>query len=527
MQKILLAIGFRQLEEYLKKQLKEFLFVGETVYREGILRAIGQKKPDIVIIRETLEGSQDILSILYEIRAKYPKVRIVFLAGNRKPGDVLLSTVVSYGIYDVLYGDKIRAQDIIQIVRNPNEYVHVQHLQPKVMLDETRNQVLYDAPDIEQRVVTKEVVVIKEDSPDDSLGDSLKSAGHFSTLDEKDKDVSPLVEDKKEDGGLGGSPSRDPSLDAVNSQEKALRANWISSVKAVWSKSRESRSKERSQSWTSLSDSTESKPLFEKEAENARHVLSGTRMIAFIGARHGVGTSTIAYAFACHLAQKGYRVLYLDPSDFPSVSYWYEVGELDRGLDRAIESVEKEEYSRVKEAISQGERIREKQKQHPSSLDVLLFSQVFMTRRERERLFDPYVIKDLYLHLLLHTEYDYIVMDLSPSFDSFFHYALVYAKRVFLVLTQDIAVMGSGLFLLNEIRKNYPHQTGETLYCIVNMFHKKALSIREMEECMEERLSFSVPNLYAECIRLQFRGRLFVPALSAFVSEFNKIEQVL
>ncbi|BBW98921.1 AAA family ATPase [Geobacillus subterraneus] len=524
MQKILLAIGFRQLEEYLKKQLKEFLFVGETVYREGILRAIGQKKPDIVIIRETLEGSQDILSVLYEIRAKYPKVRIVFLAGNRKPGDALLATVVSYGIYDVLYGDKIRAQDIIHIVRNPNEYVHVQHLQPKVMLDETRNQVLYDAPDVEQRVITKEVVVIKEPSDDDSLDGALEKAEQR----EKDEDGAALVEGKEESDSSSLLSSSPPLSRSVDSRENPFQTNWISAAKEAWSKRRKNKEGERDHSLLSSSDATESSVLREREAsESKRPSLSGTRMIAFVGARHGVGTSTIAYAFACHLAKKGCRILYLDPSDFPSVSYWYEIGELDLGLDQAIALVEKEEYSRVKEMICQGELIQETQKHHPPSLDVLLFSQVFMTRRDRDRSFDPYIIKDLYLHLLLHMDYDYIVVDLAPSFDSFFHYTLVYAKRVFLVLTQDIAVMGSGLFLLNEMRKQYPHQTGESLYCIVNMFHKKALSLREMEACMEERLSFSIPNVYAECIRLQFRGRLLVPALSAFVSEFNKIEQVL
>ena len=130
--KVLLAVGHRQLEEYLEAQLnKEFEFVGTTVYREGILRAIGQKSPDIVVVRETLNGTENIMSIVYSIRTNYPDVRIVFIAGNR------IRRRTSY----TLVNYEFTIFQMVQIYQHKNSFTHkpniyVMHFQPVPLLDE-------------------------------------------------------------------------------------------------------------------------------------------------------------------------------------------------------------------------------------------------------------------------------------------------------------------------------------------------------------------------------------------------------
>lgn len=536
LQKILLAIGFRQLEEYLKKQMKEFLFVGETVYREGIVRAIGQKKPDIVIIRETLEGTQDILSVLYEIRAKYPKVRIVFLAGNRKPGDVLLATVVSYGIYDVLYGDKILAQHIIDIVRNPNEYVHVQHLLPKVILDEERNKILYDAPDIEHRIIEKEIFVQKERSETDETQKEGMEKKEYVTQTEMqptqeskeflmddffEEDHTRFVEQPKE-------TLTSPDSEENNRSQLLLKKNDpLLSVMKEHTKKLIFREK-KSSHVTNVQEKTQAvsehhSPFQRKEIDR----VIGTKMVSFVGAKEGVGTTTVSYFVSYLLAKKGRRVLYIDPKDFPSVSYWYEVGYLDVGLEKAIEGMEREEYQLVKESIYRGELLKEKYKDFPSSLDFLVFSQAYMARKERDRMFDPYLVKDLYLYLLFHADYEYIIVDLAGNFDSFFHYGLVYAKSVFLVTTQDVAAMGSGIFLCNEIKKQYTHETERSLFWIVNMFNKKILTIDDVQKCMEEKIDFYIPDAKQEVVKNQFLGIPSCFRSSEVLNQFEKVVSAL
>ena len=155
----MLAVGHRQLEEYLKSQLdKEFEFVGAVVYREAVLRAVGQKSPDIVVIRETLSGSENIMSLVYSIRTNYPNVRIIFIAGNREPGDELLATLVSYGVYDILNGSNIPAQKIVSLIRKGNNYNDVKHFQPVPLLDEERNKILFEPPEAKKEVEVIEII---------------------------------------------------------------------------------------------------------------------------------------------------------------------------------------------------------------------------------------------------------------------------------------------------------------------------------------------------------------------------------
>src|SRR5690242_17480371 len=108
MEKVLLAIGHRQVEDFIKaKSNGEYAIVGTTVYRGGIIKAIKENKPDVIVLFESLKGNENISDIIYEIRANYKNVRIIFGSNKREPGDVLLATIVGYGIYDILYGEKI------------------------------------------------------------------------------------------------------------------------------------------------------------------------------------------------------------------------------------------------------------------------------------------------------------------------------------------------------------------------------------------------------------------------------------
>lgn len=131
MKKILLAVGNGELENFLTNTLNgEYEFVGLTVYREGILKHIETKAPDIVIIRESLPGTENFLDIIYKIKSKYSNTRIVFIAGKREEGDPFISSIVGYSVYDILYGEKIPVNDIVEMIRNPNTFADVKHLRP-------------------------------------------------------------------------------------------------------------------------------------------------------------------------------------------------------------------------------------------------------------------------------------------------------------------------------------------------------------------------------------------------------------
>ena len=98
------------------------------------------------------------MSIIYQIRTSYPNLRIIFLAGNRVVGDELLANLVNYGVYDILYGESIPANKIVSLIRVGNKYSDVKHLQPVPLLDEDRNKMLFEAPDVPNGVEVIEVI---------------------------------------------------------------------------------------------------------------------------------------------------------------------------------------------------------------------------------------------------------------------------------------------------------------------------------------------------------------------------------
>ena len=110
-ERILYAIGHRQFEDKVTKGLlgkypDKYEVVGAVVHKEAILDTIKEKGVDILVVREKLPGSlkSDVFTIVLNIRTKFPKVRIIFVADDRKPGDKLLAKLVSYNIYDIHAG---------------------------------------------------------------------------------------------------------------------------------------------------------------------------------------------------------------------------------------------------------------------------------------------------------------------------------------------------------------------------------------------------------------------------------------
>lgn len=165
--KVFLAVGFEDLEQFLKQSkelVQKFLntpveFVGETVYREGIIQGVDYHRPDVIIIREGLNGKQSLIDIIYDIKMNYPDTRIIFLAGDRVAGDALLATLVQFGVYDLVIGSKLDCTEIIRRIIEPKKISDVAHLLPKISVDEKTNTKIFEAPN--SNVTPKAEVGIK------------------------------------------------------------------------------------------------------------------------------------------------------------------------------------------------------------------------------------------------------------------------------------------------------------------------------------------------------------------------------
>jgi MinD-like ATPase involved in chromosome partitioning or flagellar assembly len=511
MQKILLAVGFRPLEEFLERQLrKEFIFVGTTVYREGIIRAIGQKNPDIVVIRETLEGKENILKIVYEIRTKFPKVRIVFIAGKREPGDALLATLVNYGVYDILQGEKIRAQEVVALIRKPNEYKDVQHFQPVPILDEKRNEVLFEAPSpiIQEKEVIKEIYIDSGSSvPTEKESSSLQKVDTITIKDEdKEETVAPPPSQSE--------PSK-PSKEKEPSKEKSKKSLFEKII---------------SKSETMESVSPNNMPVTKQ------------KIITFIGGKEGVGNSSIAFNTALVLAQKGLKTIYLELNDrTPTVSYWYELGHVDNGIDSALIALEKQQYEKVEKAIIRSSELKKTEtesvmqknyRKFPNTLDFMFFSNKYLTREREEELGNQVNLslsKELFLYLMFHLNYDFIILDVPSDINHpVTSHALVYSNRVFVTLTQDVSTIGYFIYKLNALSKKGIN-LNEKIYYIINKFEKADFSLKEIEDWIQAENIITVPMLHKEFINANFLGLpiLLYSKNSALKSSFQKIEKIM
>lgn len=438
MEKILLAVGYRQLEEYLEKQLKkEYIFVGTTVYREGVLRAVGQKNPDIIILRETLEGNENIMTIIYEIRSMYPKTRIVFLAGKREPGDVFLAALVNYGVYDILYGGNIKASEVISLIRKPNQYADIKHLHPMPILDEKSNKMIFQAPKAESQDLNNVPILPLEVKQETANNNVLK----------------PESQNKDNEKGK----------------------------KQV------------------LNDGTKQK------------------IITFIGSKHGVGNSTIALNTSILLAQKGLKVIYLEINDkTPAISYWYELGYLEDGIDSALLGLNEGKYEKIDEAIVKMKEIKKKEsqlqknyKKFPDTLDFMFYSNKYLTKDEHEELQEPIDmtnIKELYFYLIFQKEYDFVILDVpSNMFHEASKSAILYSNRIFFSITQDVSSIGYALYQINELTKK-GIKLDNKLYYIVNKYEKTNIKLEEIEDWVESKKIITIPHMNKECINANFIG---------------------
>lgn len=224
-EKLLLALGERQLESFIKlKMSKEFVFTKEASYREIVIKRIREERPDIVLIREALKGSMSIESLVLDIRENYPDVRVVFYTSKNRPGEPLLRRLVSYGVYDLIGGESITEAQIYDGLLNPKKLSDVrQYLDaPSIESDEPPMLVTAEYIDLEEE---KEVPIelpplnqvqrSKEDSHE-STDKKDKNSGLIGRLfgrNKKESDQDPIATEKN---GEKGAPKETPVTEYQN-----------------------------------------------------------------------------------------------------------------------------------------------------------------------------------------------------------------------------------------------------------------------------------------------------------------------
>lgn len=600
MYKIYLAIGNEGLEQFLKsnktKQLIESFkktpvaFVGEAVYREGILSGVEYHQPDVVVIREGLNGKQSLTEIIYNIKMNFTDTRIIFLSGDREIGDALLATLVQYGVYDLIIGSKIDCTEIIRKIIEPNKLSDVAYLLPKIAVDEKTNRTIFKAPDNigantttnKQEISIRPIKSIgvkrtaEEESSNGSKASDMKKPIYIYGVDTNNPSL-PKSEDKPavvEKLVLNVKKEDDLVEEKENSLQKHLFDNENKSPKDFNIKETvkediflvedeekidfnivsDSLLKVSPKKDKTIEDTPSNKKIFQNifsrtKKDNGR---VGQRILTFIGGKSGVGNSQISFNVALHLAQKGYRVMYMDLNDkFSSMDYIFQLGYSDVGIDTALNSIETQDYILLNKSISNRNKILPETDEDnylyktyvkfPQLLDFLFFSQEYMNKdnlaqsKENIKLANPDNLKELHMYLLMNEGYDFIILD-APSdiHNKFTELALIYSTKIFFTITQDVSILGNHLNQLKIMNKKGINFK-EKFYYLLNKNENASMSLKYTYDWLSDMLKLEgfnivpIPNLNKDIINSNYQG---VPILwntksKEFHKAFSEIEKLI
>lgn len=459
--KVLLAIANKDLEAYIKKQLKnEFIFVGEATYKEAIIRSIKQNNPQIIVMLEGLAGRDDIYSITYQIRKDYPNLRIVFIAGRKGPGDESLTSLVSSGIYDILYGGDVEADKIINLIKTPNTYADVSefhHINPvfKHDIDETVFEVRRTKPETPD-IVTHEL----DNNP---LEVSIK-----------DRIIGKVKKEKKQEA-------------EVKTEERTEVVIEKSEVSEVIEDENEDKIE------LEIEEVDEKKPkrsIFKTIDIKEREKTYKEKIISFIGGKSGVGTTTIAFNTAVSIANQGNKVIYIELDDkTPNTSYVYNIDHISNGIDTCLGNIKDREYSKINNSIIKTRDLIKKKdsmrehKKLPKTLDFLFFSKSYIANIKDKENIDNF--KELFLYIKYQLGYDYVIIDISMPIDTIaVKDSLMYSDNIVSIISQDITSIGYHLYELKSLSDEGLNMNDKMIH-VINKYVPAKFGAKEIKDWLE------------------------------------------
>ena len=228
------------------------------------------------------------------------------------------------------------------------------------------------------------------------------------------------------------------------------------------------------------------------------------RVLAFFGAKGGVGTTTLAVHLANYLVVcKGKKTLLIDHKhQLGHVALYLGLKDTQYYFDELLKNVD-----RLDTELLNGFAIR-----HGSGLDVMASPEIATAYHEGkldelERAMD-----------FLRSEYDYILIDSSVEYQDTKMSIIAEADEVFLVSTPDVASLRDLARLVEHIGLS-PDANGK-LHLIVNRSTANdSLTSAQIQKAVRFPVSHTVPNNYADLLRAINQGEPISPLRS---SSFNQ-----
>ena len=239
------------------------------------------------------------------------------------------------------------------------------------------------------------------------------------------------------------------------------------------------------------------------------------KIVTYMGAKSGIGNTSVALNTAVQLAKKNLRVIFIEFNErTPAANYWYELGYVEDGVDSAIRGLQENDFEKIEKAIIRTSELVKKEsslqknyKRFPEKLDFMFFSNQYLTRR-REEIYDLdlRLTKELCLYLLFQLDYNYVILDVPSDIESeATRNALLYSNKVFITATQDVSSIGHALYIQNELSKQGIYMP-KKIYYIINRFEDAKLNLEEICDWIQTPNVLTVPCMNKEFINANCIG---------------------
>ncbi len=227
------------------------------------------------------------------------------------------------------------------------------------------------------------------------------------------------------------------------------------------------------------------------------------RVLAFFGAKGGVGTTTLAVHLAMHLVrQHNRRTLIIDHKhQLGHVALYLGLKDTQYHFDELLRNVD-----RLDTELLNGYAIR-----HSSGLVVIaspdISSKYYECKQDEiERVMD-----------FLRREYDYILIDSSVEYEDTKMSIIEQADDVYLISTPDVASLRDLVRLVEHISLS-PSADGKLKLAINRSTANDSVTAEQIRKAVRFPVSNAVPNNYVELLRAINQGEPVEPSRK---SEFN------
>lgn len=600
MKKVLLALATSEAVDYLLKNATAdtYTIVGENIpYLEGIIYGIKQHKPDILVLQEMLPGSISPLELVIKVKEQF-STRIIFIANiEHSPGEEIFTKLIHLNVLDILYGT-VKSISIIEHIKKAAEYKDVMYLgqrevvrksEPNLIMleegeanyqteaiDDARNK-RYQRPTINlepdelplpEELVSRDNTTSqpskmenRENLPDgrDRLSKLLNKDGNTGvtiapavSISEPRREM-PKVEADEESEGIEEDemPSQKKKRKLFgnkNKKQEVIETNYpppipndepspsITFNEDVFPLPREVDESEEE-------DYTERKGGFFGKTKGKKNKgnRSAKSIVSFVGAKHGVGNTTVALNVAVRLAQEGKKVIYLEMNNInPLVNFTFELREksMVKGIDSAIDNINLKQLEQIPEGIIKAELVhRGIEMSRNQEIDVvnmkkgeihfMFYSDTTFTSNYSPMEIDLGDIRTLILYLSKQMGYEYVILDAPFIPEESLVTLFTYSDRIFTTITPE----QSSLAYFNQYVKGY-EEKGLSYFSknvfIINFYESKAKNIKayiqDLTTLVDKRAEFIKIPYQFEALDALYRGETLVQnKLKDFINQIDEI----